>query len=97
MLTNGIMWTISGCENLRHTGIYFRPFANSVRDTKYDNNVGLSIKSLKEGQNRGFDPSLRKLSIESLPAHHVLAWSLFLKVGCKHYKHMSPRKLTYIT
>ena len=31
--------------------------------------IGLSIKSLNERQNRGFDPSLRKLSVESSLAH----------------------------
>ena len=37
------------------------------------------IKSLKEGQNHGFDPSLRKLSIKSLLARRVL--ELLFKVG----------------
>jgi hypothetical protein len=33
--------------------------------------IELSIKSLKEGQNLGFDPFLRKLFIESSLAHHA--------------------------
>ena len=33
--------------------------------------IELSVKFLKEGFNRGFDPSLRKLSIKSLLARNV--------------------------
>ena len=39
----------------------------------------LSIKSFEEGQNCGFDPSLRKLSIKSSLACHV--FEPILKVG----------------
>jgi hypothetical protein len=35
MLTNGIILTINISYILRHLGIEFKPFANSVRDTKY--------------------------------------------------------------
>ena len=35
MLANGIKLAISGHDTLRPLGIYFRPFANSVHDTKY--------------------------------------------------------------
>ena len=41
--------------------------------------IELSVKSLKKGPNRGFDPSLRKVSIKSSLAHHVL--ELIVKVG----------------
>ena len=30
MLTNGIILAICGCDNLRHVGTWFRPFANIV-------------------------------------------------------------------
>ena len=43
--------------------------------------VKLPIKSLKVGQNYGFDPSLRKLSIKSSLASHVL--ETISKVGVK--------------
>ena len=45
--------------------------------------LGLSVKSLKEGPNRVFDPTLRKLSTKSLLAHCVL--ESILKVGCKFW------------
>jgi hypothetical protein len=37
-----------------------------------------SIKSLKEGQNRGFDPSLIKFFIKSLLARHISETTLKL-------------------
>ena len=43
--------------------------------------VELSIKSLKEGQNYGLDPSLKNLSITSLSVRHVSKCAL--KVGWK--------------
>ena len=41
--------------------------------------IELCIKSLEEGQNRGFDHSLREILIKGLLAHHVL--EPILKVG----------------
>ena len=35
LLKNSIILTNSGCDTLRAPCVYFRPFANSVRDTKY--------------------------------------------------------------
>ena len=35
MLRNGIMLTINARDTLKPLGIQFRPFANSVHDTKY--------------------------------------------------------------
>ena len=35
LLTNTIILAIDGHETLRPLGIYWRPFANGVRDTKY--------------------------------------------------------------
>ena len=35
MLTNNIILAISGCDTLRPLGIWFKPFANSVREPKY--------------------------------------------------------------
>jgi hypothetical protein len=31
---------INGCDTLRPQDMYFRPFTNSVRDTKFHNDVG---------------------------------------------------------
>ena len=36
MVMNGIILAISGRDTLRPLGILFRPWANSVRDTKYN-------------------------------------------------------------
>ena len=47
------------------------------------NLIELSVKSLKEGWNRRFDHSLRKLSIKSSLAHCVL--KPILKDGCKFW------------
>ena len=38
--------------------------------------IELYVKSLKEGSNCGFDPSMRKLFIKSLLPHRVLEPSL---------------------
>ena len=35
MLTNNIILAISGRATLRSLGVWFRPFANNVRDPKY--------------------------------------------------------------
>ena len=35
MLINRIILRINGCDILRPLGIQFKPFANSVHDTKY--------------------------------------------------------------
>jgi hypothetical protein len=37
MLTNNIILGISGHDTLKSLGIHFRPFANSICDTKYHN------------------------------------------------------------
>jgi hypothetical protein len=50
--------------------------------------VELFIKSRKEGQNHGFDHSLRKLSIRSFLAHHVS--KSILKVGRKSWDLLFP-------
>ena len=38
MLTNGVILAISGCDTLRPKHLV-RPFVNSVRDTKYHNDL----------------------------------------------------------
>jgi hypothetical protein len=48
--------------------------------------IRVCAKILKEGQNCGFDPSLRKLSIKSSLAHH--ASERILKVAS--FKSMTP-------
>ena len=48
VLTNGIVLAISGCDTLRPLGIYFRPFANSVRDTIYHNNIVAHCNTLDD-------------------------------------------------
>jgi hypothetical protein len=47
MLMNGIVLAISMSDTLSPLGIYFRPFANCVRDTYTINNV-----VLQSGQQR---------------------------------------------
>jgi hypothetical protein len=42
---------INGCDTLRPQDMYFRPFTNSVRDTKFHNDVG------GEGEPRFVGPS----------------------------------------
>ena len=48
----------------------------------------LSVKSTKEGRTRGFDPSLRKLSIKSSLA--CCALDPILKVGCNFWDLLFP-------
>ena len=43
------------------------------------NTLGLSVKSLEEGRKQWIDPSLKKYSIKSLLARHVL--KPILKLG----------------
>ena len=53
---------------------------SSSKDVEESNHaLELSLKSLKEVEDRGFDPSWRDLSIKSLLARHVL--EPILKVG----------------
>ena len=55
--------------------------------------IELSVKTLKEGRNHGFDPSLRKLSMTSLLACRVL--KPILKVGGNVWDlHFPPLKLS---
>ena len=43
MLTNSIVLAIGGRDTLRPLGIYFKSFANSVRDSKYQKQCSLFI------------------------------------------------------
>ena len=73
MLVNETMNGENQPLSYKYKPVKFEEEALQIQDfEKIIDPLELSIKSLKEGRHFGFDPSLRKFSIRSSLARHVL-------------------------
>ena len=54
MLINGIILAISTCDTLRPPDTLFKPYTNSVRDTKYHNCMKTVVLEHNVPFDRGF-------------------------------------------